>query len=288
MGHAPGVPWWVRMAAKLVLARLPLGYGVWQRFGLFRHGAMDHPPTAVRLFEFLIDLAGQAPPLDGRVVLELGPGDAVAAAVIGRAMGAQEVVLVDVGAFARRDLGCYRALARHLADLGHDLGDVADAPSFEVLLARCRARYLTRGLQDLRALPTGITDLQVSNAVLEHIRLHEMDAVLGELRRLMASEGCGGHVIDFSDHLAGANNNLRFSQPVWEAGWMARSGFYTNRIAPSDMLARLRAAGFEVSVRHALAFGRDLVPADRLDPAFAGRDDADRTTATLQLGVRPI
>src|SRR5262245_16158823 len=36
-------PWWMRVAAKLVLARLPISYRVWSRFSLFKHGEMDRP-----------------------------------------------------------------------------------------------------------------------------------------------------------------------------------------------------------------------------------------------------
>lgn len=34
-------PWWLRIGAKLVLSRLPTGYGLWRKLNLFAHGAMD-------------------------------------------------------------------------------------------------------------------------------------------------------------------------------------------------------------------------------------------------------
>lgn len=41
------LPWWSRIAAKIVLSRLPAGYGLWRRIGLFRHGEMDRTGYAL-------------------------------------------------------------------------------------------------------------------------------------------------------------------------------------------------------------------------------------------------
>ena len=43
-------------------------------------------------------------------------------------------------------------------------------------------------------------------------------------------------------------NNLRFPEGLWESEFLARSGFYTNRIQHGEMLAIFREAGFEVEV----------------------------------------
>lgn len=35
------LPWWLKIASKLILARLPLSYQIWKKSGLFEHGHMQ-------------------------------------------------------------------------------------------------------------------------------------------------------------------------------------------------------------------------------------------------------
>src|SRR5688572_16045409 len=79
---ASSVPWWAKIAAKIVLSRLPLPYGFWQRIGLFRHGCMDNSGYARTVFDTHVERAGLAGKLRGKTVVELGPGDSVATAVV--------------------------------------------------------------------------------------------------------------------------------------------------------------------------------------------------------------
>ena len=72
-----GVPWYAKIAFKMVLSRLPIPYGVWARLRLFRLGDMDKPEIAIALFENALKTAGRGPRLDGLSVLEIGPGDAL-------------------------------------------------------------------------------------------------------------------------------------------------------------------------------------------------------------------
>src|SRR5688500_12337339 len=44
------VPWFGKIAAKMVLSRVPLSHAVWQRLGLFRHGQMADVEYAYRVF----------------------------------------------------------------------------------------------------------------------------------------------------------------------------------------------------------------------------------------------
>ncbi|WP_439814318.1 methyltransferase domain-containing protein [Zavarzinia sp. CC-PAN008] len=239
--------WPAKIAAKIVLSRLPVGYGLWQRLSLFRHGAMDDPAYAIRVFETHLERSG----LKGRsgfTVLELGPGDSLASAVIACAHGAARTVLVDAGRFATRDVGFYRALAEALRQRGLNPPDLSGATTVDAVLARCRAGYMVEGLTSLRALPQGTFDLIFSQAVLEHVPLAEVDAVFREFARLQAPGGIGSHRVDFRDHLANALNNLRFGEGVWEAPFMTRSGFYTNRVRCAAMLEAMTRAGLEPQV----------------------------------------
>ena len=53
-------PWWVRIAAKLILSRLPVSYRSFARLGLFRHGRMHDPSYALGTFSRHFDRAGSA------------------------------------------------------------------------------------------------------------------------------------------------------------------------------------------------------------------------------------
>src|SRR6185312_11554022 len=104
------IPWWAKLSAKLVLSRLPVPYRVWQRLGLFRHGCMDTLRYAIDVFDYHVGRAGLTASLSGKTILELGPGDSVATAVIAAAHGAC-AILVDSGSFVRADVALYQALA---------------------------------------------------------------------------------------------------------------------------------------------------------------------------------
>jgi len=72
------LPWQLKIAAKIVLSRLPLSYRAWSRLRLFRHGAMDDPSSALEIFREHFNRSGIA---RGFTMLELGPGDSLASAV---------------------------------------------------------------------------------------------------------------------------------------------------------------------------------------------------------------
>jgi SAM-dependent methyltransferase len=229
------VPWWLRISAKLLLSRLPIPDAYWQRLGLFRHGAMDDASYPIAVFRFHARRTGLRA-LDGIRVLELGPGDSVATAVISAAHRCT-AVLVDAGDFATRDLDHYRTLAESLSEDGLPAPDLSGVRSVEDILERCGAEYLTNGLASLESIEDSSIDLIFSQAVLEHIRLDEFEPTLMHLSRILAPGGISSHRVDLRDHLGGSLNNLRFSPRLWESRFFAQSGFYTNRLGLNEMKA---------------------------------------------------
>lgn len=238
------IPWWTKLGAKLVLSRLPLGYTIWQRLGCFRHGAMDDAAYAMRVFDTHVERARLTGTLAGRTILELGPGDSVASAVIAAAHGAQ-CVLVDAGRFVRSDIAPYLELTAALQARGLTAPDLAGCDDVDALLARCRARYLTAGLASLRQIADASIDLIFSQAVLEHVRQREFLPMMHECRRVLKPGGVCSHQVDLKDHLSGGLNNLRFSERTWESDFFTKSGFYTNRIQYRRMLRLFQEAGFD-------------------------------------------
>jgi SAM-dependent methyltransferase len=241
------IPWWTKISAKLVLSRLPFGYAVWQRLGLFRHGEMDSSKYAIRIFCGHVKKAGLVGRLRGKTVLELGPGDSIASAIVAAAYGA-EAILIDAGPFARTDVAPYHQLDRSLGDILPLPNRIAGCRNIDQILERCQARYLTKGLESLKRIETKSVDLIFSQAVLEHVRKREFLDTMRECRRILKPGGVCSHQVDLRDHLGGALNNLRFSERIWESELFATSGFYTNRIYYSQMLSLFVQAGFRADV----------------------------------------
>ena len=280
------VPWWTKLAGKIVLSRVPAGYRVWERVGLFVHGAMDRPDYAWRVVTEHMARAGWAD-LSGRVVVELGPGDSLATAVIARTLGAAEVWLVDAGAFARTDLAPYAQLAAALRVKGLTPPPVETFSTVEEMLRACRARYETTGLAAVRGIPANHVDLVFSQAVLEHIRLKEFDPLLVEMRRILKPGGLASHQVDLKDHLAASLNHLRFSPGVWESEFMARSGFYTNRLRMREIVARFEAAGFSTRLEGIKRWPAVPLPRAALAPVFRGFPDDELTVSQFDVVARP-
>ena len=84
MGLRERLPWRLRIAAKMVLSRLPIDYGAWRRLSIFHHGDMDRPEYASNVFHRHYDRVLLPERPEGVVGLELGPGDSLASAFIGR------------------------------------------------------------------------------------------------------------------------------------------------------------------------------------------------------------
>jgi SAM-dependent methyltransferase len=290
------LPWWLKLTAKLFLARLPVRYYFWKRLGIFEHGLMDQPKACFETFKTHLALSDLDSVVRDRqqlsteadfVVLELGPGDSLYTALIARSFGAAHTILVDSGDFATRDTKGYGAMVHFLGSHGYRLPFMEDNLSIEEIMTRCNATYLTHGLQSLREIPSRSVDFIFSNAVLEHVRKREMRAVAAEMRRCLKPEGRCSHRVDLQDHLGGALNNLRFSEDVWESEFMAKSGFYTNRIRYHEFLELFRQAGFKVDLKRTLRWDRLPTPRNKLNEAFRSIPDDDLLVYGFDVVLQP-
>lgn len=239
------LPWWVKIIGKFFLSRLPFGYNLWQRLGLFRHGQMDKSGYAIKVFNSHVEKSGLRN-IRGTTLLELGPGDSISTAIIAASHGAQ-AVLVDAGPYVRTDISPYFDLVHALAALGLSPPDLSDCLTINDILTKCQACYHTEGLHSLGKLQSASFDLIFSQAVLEHVRKKDFLATISQCCRLLKSDGICSHEVDLRDHLDAGLNNLRFSEQVWESDLFVNSGFYTNRIRYSEMLTLFAGANFNVS-----------------------------------------
>lgn len=285
-------PWWFRIAAKIVLSRLPISYAVWKQIGLFEHGTMERPANA---FEIFISLANAAHisgvrdkdfcsesnnrnPLDGFTVVEVGPGDSLFSALLAKSLGAQKCLLIDAGTFATQKLDVYLEAAKFLEKNGLSVPWLTRPRSIGELMECCSAEYMTKGLKSVEQIPAESVDYIFSNAVLEHIAKQEFIQYLSEFARILKPGGISTHRVDLKDHLGGALNNLRFSDRVWESGLFTKSGFYTNRIRFSEMLDLFQGAGLEVEISDSFQWSHLPTPRARMDERFRGLSDEDLLT----------
>ncbi len=280
------IPWWSKIGAKLVLSRLPFDYRFWsQRVGIFRHGRMNQGDYALKVYSTHFESCRPAP---GFTCLELGPGDALASAVLTRAFGGERAILVDVARFATDDMDVYRGIAATAAAQGYSVPDVAGAKDMQAMLGVCHAEYVTNGLASLKALPSASCDFMLSQSCLEHVRHSEFEATVHELRRVMKPDGCASHRVDLMDHLARNLNNLRFADFVWESDFMASSGFYTNRIRYEEMLSIFRNAGFSVEITELYHFDADRIPREKMQDRFRALPEDDLNVSAFTMRCRPI
>ena len=280
--------WRLKLGAKLILSRLGIPYHQWRKLGLFRHGQMDRPDYALKIFELHVRRAFPDLRLNGKTVVEIGPGDSLASAVVARTHGAAQTLLVDAAPYASRDLALYHAMAAALAERGLTPPDLSGASALEEVLERCSARYLTTGVDAFAVMPDASADLIWSHSVMEHIPLHHLPRLMAEMRRVLKPEGLISHNIDFQDHLAYGLNNLRFSEALWESQAMRDAGFYTNRVRARTLHDMVRKAGFDIVEEN---FGRwpELPIARRsLDPAFRDLDEDELLIRTSHLLAKPI
>ena len=241
------MPWWFKIIVKIILSRIPIKYSFWEYLGIFRHGYMAQPSYAFDVFNNHISRAGLKGKLHGKVVLEIGPGDSIATAIIAASYGAK-AILVDVGRFATNDMSRYNDIIVFLKRAGLKPPDISAAKSIEEILVACNAKYLTDGLKSFSSVETSSIDLVFSQAVLEHIRKRDFIGIMKECFRVLTYEGVASHRIDLKDHLGGSLNNLRFNEYIWESNFFANSGFYTNRIRFNKMLDMFKESGFASEV----------------------------------------
>jgi hypothetical protein len=81
---------------------------------------------------------------------------------------------------------------------------------------------------------------------------------------------------------------LRFAAWFWESNWVRRSGCYTNRLMPSELLDLFRRAGLAAEVIEDSRRDSLPIPRRRLDPSFRAFGDEDLLVESFHVRLRPI
>lgn len=212
--------------------------------------------------------------ISGKTILELGPGDSVATAIIAASKGAT-TILIDNGDYACKDPVFYVDLANFIKfDRGSN-----HLHNFDSILAACnQSKYFTRGLDSLRQIQSKSIDFIFSNAVLEHVARSEFHQTIEELSRILKPGCMMSHEIDFRDHLGGLKNNMRFPHSVWESPFIKKSGCYTNRLTCSEILSVFHTCGFSI-IKQELTMHPVCPDRNKLHGSFSHISDFDLNVA---------
>jgi SAM-dependent methyltransferase len=275
MRHMQSVPWQVKIAAKLVLARLPLPYSFWEKIGLFKQGKMEDPGYALGIFRRHFDSADFARKSGDFVGLEIGPGDSLCSALMVRTFGGAKTYLVDAEHCATNDVGVYQRMEEYLRGLGMHPPNLENCKTIQDVAQAISAEYLTEGLASLKKIPSGSVDFIWSHAVLPYVRRAEFAETMREMRRIQRPDGVGSHTIPIKDVIGGNLNDLRFSEKVWESDFMSTSRFYTNRLRYAELLEIFRQAGFKTDVVRERRWEQLPTPRNKMSAQFAGLPEED-------------
>lgn len=281
------VPWQARFWTKFTLAQMGINYRALRALGMTRHGSADEPQAALETFRRHAAAAGFPRNNQPFSVLELGPGDALNTAPIAAALGASRIHLVDAAPDARTAPALYRTMIDYLQSQNLDVSRIEQFDDLDGLLRNCNATYHTGGLASLEQIPDRSVDFVLSNAVLQHIRRHELPDTLQQLRRIMKQDAVASHSIGIWDQMGFALNHLRFSKRFWESPAVARSGCYTNRVRFSQMIRLFQAAGFHVDITEVNRWPALPTPRRRLDPMFHRFNDDDLRVFSYNVTLRP-
>ncbi len=140
----------------------------------------------------------------------------------------------------------------------------------------------------LKAISDQSVDFIWSQAVLEHIRLHEFEETMNELRRVLRTDGVCSHRVDLKDYLGGGANNLRFGSYLWEADWMTSSGFYTNRIRFKEMMTIFENTGFDAQITNMNKWSEVPISREKLVREFREIDNENLLISGFNVILKQI
>lgn len=193
--------------------------------------------------------------LQGRAVLEIGPGNNFGVALLLKCAGAGRVAVTD-RFLARYQAHYHGPLYRAMRDAMAAAFPALDLAPFDAFIAAGRH---ASGAVELIEMPlercaeehAQAFDLVLSNAVLEH--LYDPAQAARSLYAILAPGGRGYHQVDFRDHRDNTRplEYLLLSEADFDAQLQRTHCDYGNRFRPHELAAHLRSAGFANPVMHA-------------------------------------
>jgi hypothetical protein len=231
-------------------------------------GAEESNPQAVAdyfrscvdeyLLKLGIDRTSAEAYLRGKHLLEYGPGDTPAVAILFVALGAESVTCVDRFPLMRLQRFSQQVLAHILAGLPDRARTRAEScfnipGQIESGLSPHRIRYVI-GRKGLLAEQARMT-LVISRAVLEHV--DALDLTFKDMRDAMTDDAVALHLVDLRSHGLHRRNPLDFlTWPDWLWSLMYSAKGVPNRLRPDAYKRAIRGAGLEIVAMEPTACAR--------------------------------
>lgn len=182
-------------------------------------------------FEFFLGTLGS---VEGKSVVEVGPGDTIALGALFLKSGARQYIAFD--RFPGDVFGPYASALYAELGCGH--------------VDRQRMSLRSLSIEDVRTESQELVDVIVSFDVIEHLR--DPHKALRNMAKMLNPKGIMVHRVDYSPHDFWRNypNGLQFlTIPDWVWTLMGSNRGYPNRTRHADLVRTLNALGFHLSQR---------------------------------------
>ena len=237
------LPWWLVATLKAAIWHSPVPYRVWYQLRLSRHGHMADPHYALKTWRAFSERIGG---VAGKEVVEIGPGDSWATAILNRAHTARRTVLVDIVPAAQSDPRSYASLFRLMRAEGLSLFDMDVAGTGAALLSAAACDYITTGHRAFRTLPAASLDGGWSHGALQFVPPAEVHTTLHDLLRVTRPGGRWAFRIPLCDMITGRLDHLRLSESAWNGPWWSRLPCYGNRLRAFQWRELFLATGWAI------------------------------------------
>ncbi len=187
--------------------------------------------------------------LDGKIILEVGPGQDFGVPLVLMGFGVKKAILIDKF-FCKWEEDFHPKYYRQLLEKaeqkyhGIDFKDLRDVIKSNSHISE-RLELLKVGLENVDTIPNESVDITFSNACFEH--LADSQAAVKELGRITKSGGLGFHQIDFRDH-RNYDKPLEFltmSDWVFRRALVLSKACHGNRLRSTEFAQFFRESGFE-------------------------------------------
>lgn len=192
---------------------------------------------------------GNAKYLEGKTILEVGPGQDFGVPLVLMGFGVKKAILVDKF-FSEWDKNFHPEYYRKLLKKVEECYPEMDFKVLKKIIDNNnhineRLELISAGLENVATIPNVSVDISFSNACFEH--LADTQAAIKELGRITKSGGMGFHQIDFRDH-RNYEKPLEFlTMPDWlfKRALFLSKACHGNRLRSSEFEQFFEESGFE-------------------------------------------
>ena len=296
-------PWWIKAGAQAALSLVPFGEAINHRLQIWNGFHANFRWAVECNIKYLCDIIQTTSrcglQLRGARTLEVGTGW-IPTVPLGMHLLGAEVHTYDHVRHLRA-----ANLAKLVGLYPQYLAALAEAAACDVTLLEAGLRdfnawggvsvddwlrpsgvhYHAPGDASRSELPDGSLDFYFSVAVLEHVPVPAVKAMLREAHRTLRPGGLTYHVIGMFDHYTSVDptitrvNFLKFSDFTWRILGQNKI-FFHNRLRESEFISLFREAGFEIVDRRSEVDEPSLKALEtmKLSPKYCNFDKRDLAT----------